>query len=205
MTEWPISAFAPDGVPEVRAGDDLASLLLPLVELADGDVVVVTSKVVSKAEGRVVDGDRAELLAAETKRVVARRGLTTIVRNHLGLTMAAAGIDESNVERGRSVLLPVDPDGSARALRTALGERTGRTVGVVITDTAGRAWREGQTDIAIGAAGLTVLEEYAGRLGRPWQRAGGDRTGGSRRDCRPGGAGRRQVGGTPVRRRPRPA
>jgi coenzyme F420-0:L-glutamate ligase/coenzyme F420-1:gamma-L-glutamate ligase len=158
-----VSAVAPDGVPEVREGDDLAALLLPLVELADGDVVVVTSKVVSKAEGRVVEGSRDELLPGETTRVVARRGPTTIVRNRLGLTMAAAGIDESNVERGRSVLLPEDPDASARALRAAVAERTGRNVGVVVTDTAGRAWREGQTDIAIGAAGLTVLEEYAGR------------------------------------------
>jgi coenzyme F420-0:L-glutamate ligase/coenzyme F420-1:gamma-L-glutamate ligase len=160
----PVSAFAPDGVPEVRPGDDLAGLLLPLVDLADGDIVVVTSKVVSKAEGRVVEGSRDDLLPGETMRVVARRGPTTIVRNRLGLTMAAAGIDESNVEKGRSVLLPDDPDGSARALRTAVAERTGRNVGVVVTDTAGRAWREGQTDIAIGAAGLTVLEEYAGRL-----------------------------------------
>ncbi len=159
-----ISAVAPDGVPEVREGDDLAALLLALVELADGDIVVVTSKVVSKAEGRVVAGSRDELLPGETARVVARRGPTTIVRNRLGLTMAAAGIDESNVEKGRSVLLPVDPDGSARSLRTTIADITGRNVGVVVTDTAGRAWREGQTDIAIGAAGLTVLEDYAGRL-----------------------------------------
>ena len=125
---------------------------------------MVTSKVVSKAEGRVVDGSRDELLPGETTRVVARRGPTTIVRNRLGLTMAAAGIDESNVEKGRSVLLPLDPDASARALRAALADNTGHNVGVIVTDTAGRAWREGQTDIAIGAAGLTVLEDYAGRL-----------------------------------------
>jgi coenzyme F420-0:L-glutamate ligase/coenzyme F420-1:gamma-L-glutamate ligase len=159
-----ISAFAPDGVPEVRPGDDLAALLLPLVELADGDIVVVTSKVVSKAEGRVVAGTRDELLPGETVRLVARRGPTSIVRNRQGLTMAAAGIDESNVEKGFSVLLPDDPDASARTLRAAVAERTRRNVGVVVTDTAGRAWREGQTDIAIGAAGLTVLEEYAGRF-----------------------------------------
>jgi coenzyme F420-0:L-glutamate ligase/coenzyme F420-1:gamma-L-glutamate ligase len=159
-----VSAFAPDGVPEVRPGDDLAALLLALVEPADGDVVVVTSKVVSKAEGRVVDGSRDDLLPGETARVVARRGPTTIVRNRLGLTMAAAGIDASNVEPGRVVLLPQDPDGSARALRAAVAERTGRNVGVVVTDTAGRAWREGQTDIAIGAAGLVVLEDYAGHV-----------------------------------------
>ena len=159
-----LSAFAPDGVPEVREGDDLVALLLPLVELADGDIVVVTSKVVSKSEGRVFAGGRDELLLGETARVVARRGATTIVRNRLGLTMAAAGIDESNVEQGWSVLLPADPDGSAAALRKAIGDITGRNVGVVVTDTAGRAWREGQTDIAIGAAGLTVLEDYAGRI-----------------------------------------
>ncbi len=162
MTE--IRVVAPDGVPEVRRGDDLAALLLPLVDLQDGDVVVVTSKVVSKAEGRVRTGSREHALPGETARVVARRGPTTIVRTRLGLTMAAAGIDNSNVEAGRVVLLPEDPDGSARTLRATLLERTGRNVGVVVTDTAGRAWREGQTDIAIGAAGLTVLEEFAGRV-----------------------------------------
>jgi coenzyme F420-0:L-glutamate ligase / coenzyme F420-1:gamma-L-glutamate ligase len=159
-----ISAHAPDGVPEVREGDDLAALVVGLVDLADGDVVVVTSKVVSKAEGRVVAGTREEHLAAETARVVARRGPTTIVRTHHGLTLAAAGIDASNVESGSVVLLPRDPDASARRLRAALHERTGRTVGVVVTDTAGRAWREGQTDIAIGAAGLLVAESFAGRV-----------------------------------------
>ena len=96
-------------------------------------------------------------------RVVARRGPTTIVRNRLGLTMAAAGIDASNVEPGRIALLPLDPDASARALREALLELTGANVGVVVTDTAGRAWREGQTDIAIGAAGLVVAEDFSGR------------------------------------------
>jgi coenzyme F420-0:L-glutamate ligase/coenzyme F420-1:gamma-L-glutamate ligase len=166
-----VSATAPDGVPEVRAGDDLAGLLLAALDagsppspLADGDVVVVTSKVVSKAEGRVVVGSREEHLAAETVRVVARRGPTTIVRTRHGLTMAAAGIDASNVELGSAVLLPVDPDDSARRLRTSLRERTGRNVGVVVTDTAGRAWREGQTDIAVGAAGIVVAEDFAGRV-----------------------------------------
>lgn len=159
-----VSATAPDGVPEVRAGDDLVDLLLPLVDLRDGDVVVVTSKVVSKAEGRVVDGSRDEHLAAETTRVVARRGPTTIVRTRHGLTMAAAGIDASNVEQGRAVLLPLDPDASARRLREQVRARTGRNVGVVVTDTAGRAWRDGQTDIAVGAAGIQVAEQYAGRV-----------------------------------------
>ena len=155
---------APDGVPEVSAGDDLVSLLLAVAELADGDVVAVTSKVVSKAEGRVRAGTREDALADETLRVLARRGGTSIVRTHHGLTLAAAGIDNSNVEPGRVVLLPTDPDESARALRQRIRERTGRNVAVVVTDTAGRAWREGQTDIAIGAAGLQVLEEYAGRV-----------------------------------------
>lgn len=162
-----VSAAAPHGVPEVRAGDDLAALLLSALPdgyLADGDVVVVTSKAVSKAEGRVVAGARDEHLAAETARVVARRGLTTIVRTHHGLTLAAAGIDASNVELGSSVLLPLDPDASARRLRATLVARSGRILGVVVTDTAGRAWREGQTDIAIGAAGLLVAEDFAGRI-----------------------------------------
>ncbi|WP_193610743.1 coenzyme F420-0:L-glutamate ligase [Nocardioides lijunqiniae] len=160
-----VSASAPDGLPEVRAGDDLAALVAgALTDLSDGDVVVVTSKVVSKAEGRVVPGTRDEALAGETARVVARRGPTTIVRTHHGLVLAAAGIDASNVERGSVVLLPLDPDASARALRADLHRLTGRNVGVVVTDTAGRAWREGQTDLAIGAAGLVVAEDFAGRV-----------------------------------------
>ncbi|WP_148614029.1 coenzyme F420-0:L-glutamate ligase [Nocardioides rubriscoriae] len=159
-----VSATAPDGVPEIGPEDDLVAALLPLVDLADGDVVVVTSKVVSKSEGRVVNGAREDHLAAETARVVARRGPTTIVRTRHGLTLAAAGIDASNVALGSAVLLPLDPDASARRLREDLLARTGRNVGVVVTDTAGRAWREGQTDIAIGAAGLLVAEDFAGRV-----------------------------------------
>ncbi|WP_435769771.1 coenzyme F420-0:L-glutamate ligase [Nocardioides sp. SYSU DS0651] len=162
-----LRVVAPDGVPEVRPGDDLADVLDPAltaVGLADGDVLVVTSKVVSKAEGRIERGDRERWVDAETERLVARRGPTRIVRNRLGLTMAAAGVDASNTERGSVVLLPRDPDASARALRAAVARRRGVNVGVVVTDTAGRAWREGQTDIAIGAAGLRVLESFAGRL-----------------------------------------
>ncbi len=172
-----VEAFAPDGVGEIRPGDDLAQALLDALAsdelapdalaahaLADGDVVAVTSKVVSKAEGRLRRGTREDALAEETVRVVARRGPTTIVRNRQGLTMAAAGIDASNVEAGWIVLLPEDPDASARALRARLRTLSGRNVGVVVTDTAGRAWREGQTDIAIGAAGLVVAEDFAGRV-----------------------------------------
>ncbi|WP_249666291.1 coenzyme F420-0:L-glutamate ligase [Nocardioides faecalis] len=175
-----LRVLAPGGLGEVRAGDDLAALLLAVLHpdhhpddgdvadaaagLRDGDIVVVTSKVVSKAEGRVVAGERERWIDAETQRVVATRGATRIVRNRLGLTMAAAGVDASNVAAGSLVLLPEDPDASARALRTAIAERTGLNVGVIVTDTAGRAWREGQTDIAIGAAGILVLESFAGVL-----------------------------------------
>ena len=161
-----VTIVAPDGLGEISAGDDLASALLVAFDdtLTDGDVVVVTSKVVSKAEGRVVEGDREAWIDDQTQRLVAQRGQTRIVRNLLGLTMAAAGIDNSNVEVGRSILLPEDPDASARTLRAAFRDRAGVNVAVVITDTAGRAWRDGQTDIAIGAAGLTVLESFVGRV-----------------------------------------
>jgi coenzyme F420-0:L-glutamate ligase / coenzyme F420-1:gamma-L-glutamate ligase len=158
-----ITVWAPDGVAEVRRGDDLADLLLPLVEPADGDIVCVTSKAVSKAEGRVLAGDRADAVVRETVRLVARRGSLSIVVNRLGLTMAAAGVDASNVEPGHVVLLPEDPDASARVLRSAVAARTGANVGVLVTDTAGRAWREGQTDIAIGAAGVLVVDDHTGR------------------------------------------
>ena len=165
MSPVSISVTAPDGVPEVGPGDDLVDLLLPLVDLVDGDVVVVTSKVVSKSEGRLVPGhDRDAAIADEQVRVVARRGPTLIVRTTHGLTMAAAGVDNSNVAVGTLVLLPVDPDASAARLRHAIAERAGVDVGIVVTDTAGRAWREGQTDIAIGAAGLLVLDDHAGRV-----------------------------------------
>jgi coenzyme F420-0:L-glutamate ligase/coenzyme F420-1:gamma-L-glutamate ligase len=151
-------------VGEVRDGDDLAALVRRHCALADGDVVAITSKVVSKAEGRARSGSREEALAGETARVVARRGPTAIVRTRHGLTLAAAGIDASNVEPGTHLLLPVDPDATARSVREALAADRGPNVGVIVTDTAGRAWRTGQTDIAIGAAGLRVSESYAGRV-----------------------------------------
>jgi coenzyme F420-0:L-glutamate ligase/coenzyme F420-1:gamma-L-glutamate ligase len=163
-----ITVLAPDGVPEVRPGDDLAELVVTALSPVDGDVVLVTSKVVSKAERRLRTGtDRTAAVEAELAepgaRVVARRGPTTIVRTRLGLTMAAAGVDASNVEPGSVLLLPADPDGTARRLRREIAARTGANVAVVVTDTAGRAWRTGQTDIAIGAAGLVVLDDHAGR------------------------------------------
>jgi len=158
-----LEVWAPDGLPEVQAGDDLAALVVAAHELVDGDIVSITSKVVSKAEGRVRPGGRDEAIEEETVRVVARRGSLRIVRTRLGLTMAAAGVDASNVAPGSVVLLPLDPDASARSMRAALQERVGVSVGVLVTDTAGRAWREGQTDIAIGAAGIVVAEDFAGR------------------------------------------
>ena len=165
MTAPPSYSVAPvTGIGEVTEGTDLAAEVSTRVALADGDVLVVTSKVVSKAEGRVVAGDREGLLAAETDRVVARRGPTVIVRTPWGLVMAAGGIDASNVEPGTVVLLPRDPDASARRLRAALADVAGVNVGVVVSDTSGRAWRTGQTDIAVGAAGLQVLDDLSGRV-----------------------------------------
>lgn len=151
------------GIGEVRSGDDLARILAEAADLRDGDVLVVTSKVVSKAEGRVFRRDRADAVADETDRVIAVRGTTSIVRTHHGLVMAAAGIDASNTEPGTIVLLPVDPDASARAIRERVASNGGPNVAVVVTDTSGRAWRNGQTDIAIGAAGLQVMHDYEGQ------------------------------------------
>ncbi|MDR6176604.1 coenzyme F420-0:L-glutamate ligase/coenzyme F420-1:gamma-L-glutamate ligase [Nocardioides zeae] len=159
-----LEVHAPDGIGEVAAGTDLAALVVTHLAPRDGDVVVVTSKAVAKAEGRVVASDRESVIDEETVRVVARRGPTRIARTRHGLTLAAAGVDNSNVVAGSVVPLPLDPDASARALRAEVRRRTGAVVGVVVTDTAGRAWREGQTDIAVGAAGLRVLDDHAGRV-----------------------------------------
>lgn len=153
-----------EGIGEVTEDSDLCALVSTAARLADGDVVLVTSKVVSKAEGRVLALDRAAAVEAETVRVVARRGHTAIVENHLGLVMAAAGVDASNVAPGRVVLLPLDPDRTARELREQLLGATGRNVAVLVTDTAGRPWRHGQTDIAVGAAGIEPLTSFAGSV-----------------------------------------
>ena len=158
------------GIGEVAAGDDLATAILDAVAaddagpLRDGDILVVTSKVVSKSEGRAVPAaEREPAIRAAAVHTLARRGPTRIVRTGNGLVLAAAGVDNSNVEPGEVLLLPVDPDASAAGLRTAIRERTGTSVGVVVSDTLGRAWRMGQTDVAIGAAGVRVVEDYAGR------------------------------------------
>jgi coenzyme F420-0:L-glutamate ligase / coenzyme F420-1:gamma-L-glutamate ligase len=151
------------GLPEITAGADLAELIAGAAGgLADGDILVVTSKIVSKAEGRVVRVDREQAIDAESVRVVARRGPTRIVETRHGLVLAAAGVDASNTPPGTVVLLPEDPDGSARRLRKALMDRLGVRIGVLVTDTLGRPWRAGQTDAAIGAAGVAPLRDYRG-------------------------------------------
>src|SRR5262249_20864383 len=149
------------GLPEITAGADLARLIADQApDLRDGDIVVVTSKIVSKAEGRVVRVERERAIDDEAVRVGARRGHTRIVETRDGLVRAAAGVDSSNTAPGTVVLLPEDPDGSARRLRKGLGERRGVSIGAVITDTMGRPWRNGQTDAAIGAAGLAPLRDH---------------------------------------------
>ncbi|MEU8583317.1 coenzyme F420-0:L-glutamate ligase [Streptomyces abikoensis] len=161
--------WALPGIPEVRPGDDLAKLIAGaalgegLPGLADGDVLVVTSKIVSKAEGRILAAeDREAAIDAETVRLVARRGTLRVVENRLGLVMAAAGVDASNTRAGTVLLLPEDPDASARRIREGLREALGVDVGVVVTDTAGRPWRKGVTDFAIGAAGVRVADDLRG-------------------------------------------
>lgn len=158
------SVRALDGLPEVRAGDDLAKLIAAAGPgLVDGDILLVTSKIVSKAEGRIVEArDREAAIDAETVRVVARRGPLRIVENRQGLVMAAAGVDASNTPSGTVLLLPEDSDVSARAIRDGLRDALGVDVGVIVTDTFGRPWRNGLTDVAIGAAGVRVLEDLRG-------------------------------------------
>ncbi|WP_051214816.1 coenzyme F420-0:L-glutamate ligase [Granulicoccus phenolivorans] len=156
--------FAPAGIGEIGPGTDLAAVIVAATELRAGDIVVVTSKVISKAEDRYIDSaDKETARRAESTRTVARRGGTVIVEHRLGLVHAAAGIDSSNVAPGRSLLLPVDPDASARAIRAGLQERAGVPLGVVVSDTAGRAWRVGQTDLAIGSAGVLTVDSHVGR------------------------------------------
>lgn len=167
-----LEIWALPGIPEVRPGDDLAALILAAADTAgtpleDGDILVVTSKIVSKAEGRIVAApDREAAITAETMRVVATRahpgGVTRIVENRQGIVQAAAGVDASNTDDGTVLLLPADPDASARSLAAALRGRLGIRIGVILSDTLGRAWREGQTDAAIGAAGVLVIEELQG-------------------------------------------
>ena len=182
-----LRAFALEGIPEVEVDDDLAALLAAAAEraggLEDGDVVVVAQKVVSKAEGRVVRLDEVEASARarelagserdprhlqvildESARVVRSRPPLVIAETRHGFVCASAGVDASNAKgAGTLVLLPLDPDASAARIRAGLRERTGRDVGVVVSDSFGRAWRQGTTDVALGVAGLTALRDLRGR------------------------------------------
>jgi dehydro coenzyme F420 reductase / coenzyme F420-0:L-glutamate ligase / coenzyme F420-1:gamma-L-glutamate ligase len=157
-----------DGLPEIESGTHLASLIADRSTVRDGDVVVVTSKIVSKAEGRIVEIDPVDRIAArrewaerEATRVVARRDELIITETAHGFVCANSGVDGSNLPPNRLALLPLDPDGSAARLRDGLKAR-GADVAVVISDTFGRAWRGGQTNVAIGVAGLKPFRDYRG-------------------------------------------
>ncbi|MGW2152323.1 coenzyme F420-0:L-glutamate ligase [Nonomuraea sp. NPDC001699] len=158
MSTRRIEVIAVTGIGEVRPGDEVAALLKE-ADLRDGDIVVVTSKIVSKAEGRVRRApDRAGAIEEETERVVARVGDTVIAQTRHGFVMAAAGVDASNTEPGTVLLLPEDPDASAARIRAGLDAR----VGVIVSDTFGRPWRNGQTDVAIGVSGVRPLDDFRG-------------------------------------------
>ena len=178
------TVFPVTGIPELRAGDDLAELIAARVELEQNDIVVVAQKAISKVEGRVVrlddvepsarareiagdegDARRVEWILREAKRVVRVRAPLVICETRHGFICASAGVDQSNTpEAGTLVLLPLDPDGSAARLRDELRAQTERDVGVLISDSFGRPWRQGTTDVAIGASGVEVLRELSGEL-----------------------------------------
>jgi coenzyme F420-0:L-glutamate ligase/coenzyme F420-1:gamma-L-glutamate ligase len=161
VTIWPVR-----GLPELREGDNLAQMIGERADLLDGDVVVVAQKAISKIEGRIVrldESGKMDVILSEAKRVVRTRGSLVIAETRHGFICASAGVDASNApEPGTLVLLPVDPDASASRLRKRLGELTGREVGVIVTDSFGRPWRQGTTDVAIGAAGIEVLRDLKG-------------------------------------------
>lgn len=169
MSEFHV--FGIEGIGEVETGDDLATMILDAIEragerLVDGDVVVVTHKVVSKQEGRVVeiadDTEYRALVHDEAATVIRRRGDLVITQTRHGFICANAGVDRSNVAPGFAVLLPVDPDRSAHRIRAMLERETGARIGVVITDTFGRPWRRGLVDVAIGASGVVAIDDLVG-------------------------------------------
>ena len=163
-----LEAFGVEGLPEIGRGDDLAGLIAKAAELADGDVVVVTQKIVSKAEGAMAAVDPNDplshkpLVEQESVRVLRRRGDLIISETKHGFVCANAGIDRSNVDAGQVALLPDDPDRSARRIRSGLKARLGVEVAVIISDTFGRPWRRGVTDVAIGSAGVRPILDLRG-------------------------------------------
>jgi coenzyme F420-0:L-glutamate ligase / coenzyme F420-1:gamma-L-glutamate ligase len=165
-----ISVIPIEGLPEIEPGMVLADVIAAAAELRDGDVVVVTQKVVSKVEGRLVDIDgddpiaHKELVERESVRVVRRRGDLIISETAHGFVCANAGVDLSNVQRGKAALLPVDADRSARRIRDGLKARAGLDVGVIVSDTFGRPWRRGLTDVAIGCAGVAAVVDLRGTV-----------------------------------------
>jgi coenzyme F420-0:L-glutamate ligase/coenzyme F420-1:gamma-L-glutamate ligase len=165
-----LEIFGVPGMPEIVPGDDLAALIGARVALRDGDVVVLAQKVVSKAEGRTVridparrDAERARVVEGQSARVIARRGDLVICVTEHGFVCAHAGVDGSNVAPDMLVLLPQDPDASAARVRAELRSVTGADVAVVVSDTFGRPWRVGQTNVALGVAGIAALRDERGR------------------------------------------
>jgi coenzyme F420-0:L-glutamate ligase/coenzyme F420-1:gamma-L-glutamate ligase len=156
------------GLPELREGDDLASLIVEQAELEDRDVLVVAQKAISKIEGRIVqvdEGGKLDVILGESKRVLRTRGSLVIAETRHGFICASAGVDASNAPQpGTLVLLPVDPDASAAHLRDRLRDLTGHDVGVIVSDSFGRPWRQGTTDVALGAAGVEVLRDLKGQV-----------------------------------------
>ena len=163
-----LSVLPVTGMPEVRPGDELAELIAAAATLRSGDVVVVTQKIVSKAEGRLVEVDpedplsHKELVMSEAVRVLRRRGDLLVTETRHGFVCANSGVDLSNVERGWAALLPLDADRSARRVRDGLRARAGVAVGVIVSDTFGRTWRRGLTDVAIGTAGVAAVVDLRG-------------------------------------------
>lgn len=167
-----IQIFPIEGIPEIAPGDDLPDLILQAiarspVDLTRGDVVVVTHKIVSKTEGRIIDAaDETAYRAAveeEAQAIIRRRGDLVITQTRHGFICANAGVDRSNVTGDRAVLLPIDSDRSAHGIRMRIRQATGFDVPVIISDTFGRPWRRGQTDVAIGVSGLAVMDDHKGR------------------------------------------
>jgi coenzyme F420-0:L-glutamate ligase/coenzyme F420-1:gamma-L-glutamate ligase len=181
-----ISVLPVTGLPEIRPGDDVAALIADAARLTDGDVVVIAHKAISKAEGRVVrlagvqpsararelagpdrDARELEVILREAVRIVRERGALVIAETRHGFVCASAGVDHSNApEAGTLVLLPVDPDASARRIRDALTARFGCEVAVIVSDSFGRPFRRGTTDVAIGVAGMAPLDDLRGTLDR---------------------------------------